>query len=197
MRGAVHLAVVVVVLLTTTAGAQASSAVVPTPIGSGALYHPGPRGPLLVAGRAIAGLACSRSTESRVGAHLELFARGLVVLVPAGIGIVPPLHTTGGIKVAGGCSYPARTREPTGVVEVVPGPRMTLGDFFAVWGQPLGRRSVAGFRAVGDERVRAWVDGRAWRGDPRSIPLLRHSEIVLELGRFVPPHITYRFEKGL
>ena len=187
----------VFVLLKVAAGASASSAVVPTPIGPGALYHPGPRGPLLAPGRAIAGNSCSGAGERRVGAHLELFARGLVVLVPAGIGTAPPLHSGGGIKVSGGCSYPVRTREPTGVIEVVPGSGSTLGNFFALWGQPLGSRRLAGFRAVGGERVRAWVDGRAWPGDPRSIPLLRHREIVLELGRFIPPHASYRFEKGL
>ena len=175
MRGAAHLAVVVVVLLTAVAGAHASRPVVPTPIGPGALYHPEARGPLFAAGRAIAGLACSLATERRAGAHLELFARGLVVLVPAGIGIAPPLRAAGPIKVVGGCSYPARTREPTGVIEAASGSRITVGDFFAIWGQPLGPRRLAGFRAVGVERVRAWVDGRAWPGDPRSIPLLRHS----------------------
>ena len=195
MKSAVHIAIAVV-LLTTAAGARVSNAVVPTPIGRGALYHPGPRGPLLAAGRMIAGLACSRGHERRVGAHLELFARGLVVLVPAGIGIAPPLHMHG-LKASGACSYPVRTREPTGVIELVPGVPATLGEFFAVWGQPLGPHRLVGFRTVGVERVRAWVDGRVWRGDPRSIPLLRHTEIVLELGRFVPPHASYRFEKGL
>jgi hypothetical protein len=198
MRGACHLAGAVV-LLAAAAAAQASIPVVPTPIGSGARYHPGPRGPLLAADPAIAGLSCSQLYERRVGAHLELFARGLVVLVPAGIGVAPPLHADAarGTKISGGCSFAVRTREPTGVVEVVPGSQLTLGDFFAVWGQPLGLRRLAGFRAVGSERVRAWVDGHAWRGDPRSIPFLRHCEIVLELGRFIPPHASYRFEKGL
>ena len=195
MRGAIELAVVV--LLSAAAGAQASNAVAPTPIGPGALYHPGPRGPLLAPGRTTAGNSCSGAGERRAGAHLELFARGLVVLVPAGIGIAPPLHSAGEMKVSGGCSYPARTREPTGVIEVVPDSRSTLGGFFALWGQPLGPRRLAGFRAAGVERVRAWVNGRSWPGDPRSIPLLQHSEIVLELGRFVPPHASYRFEKGL
>jgi len=196
MRGARLLAGVVVVL-SAAAGAQASTPVVPTPIGSGALYHPAPRGSLLGTASARDTLSCSRARERRVGAHLELFARGLVVLVPAGIGVAPPLHAAGGTKVAGSCSFPARTREPTGVVEVVPHSGMALGDFFTLWGQPLGSRRLAGFHAVRGERVRAWVNGRAWRGDPRTVPLLRHTEIVLELGRFIPPHESYRFEKGL
>ena len=83
------------------------------------------------------------------------------------------------------------------MIETVRATRATLGSFFALWGQPLGPRRLAGFRAAGRERVRAWVDGRLWRGDPRRIPLRPHAEIVLELGRFVPPHAIYRFEKGL
>ena len=186
----------VAALLVPSASAQPSGDAVPTPIGPGPQYHPGPRGPLLDVGRAPAGLTCSQTTERRVGAHLELFARGLVVLVPAGVGVGPPLRTAG-MKTMGACSYPARTREPTGVIESVPTTRVTLGDFFALWGQPLGPGRLAGFRAAGVERVRAWVNGRSWHGNPRSIPLLRHSEIVLELGRFIPPHASYRFEKGL
>jgi len=176
---------------------KASPAVVPTPIGPGALYHPRPRGPLVAAGRTVAGLRCSRAGGARFGAHLELFGRGLVVLVPAGVGIAPPLQASGAFVTAFGCSYPARTREPTGVIEAVRTTRMTLGTFFALWAQPLGTRRLAGFRAAGAERVRAWVDGRLWRGDPRDIPLRPHAEIVLELGRFISPHASYRFEKGL
>ena len=64
MRGARHLAAVAVVSLAAAAAAQASNPVVPTPIGSGARYHPGPRGPLLAADRAIRGLACSRAPRA-------------------------------------------------------------------------------------------------------------------------------------
>jgi hypothetical protein len=196
MRSFSYLAAAVV-LLATTAGAEASTALVPTPIGPGAAYHPGPRGPLLRTDGTIAGLACSDVSARHVGAHLELFSRGFVVLVPAGIGMAAPLRRIGLLKVSGGCSYPVRTREPTGVVETLAGSRITLGQLFAVWGQPLDPRRLAGFRAVHRERVRAWVNGRLWPGDVRSIPLRQHAEVVLELGRFVPPHVSYRFEKGL
>ena len=196
MRNVARLAVLACSLA--TAGAvEASIGVVPTPIGPGALYHPRPRGTLVAARRTVAGLWCSRAGGARFGAHLELFGRGLVVLVPAGIGVAPPLKASGGFVTAGGCSYPARTMEPTGVIEAVRTTRVTLGSFFALWGQPLGTRRLAGFRGAGRERVRAWVDGRLWRGDPRRILLRPHAEIVLELGLFIPPHASYRFEKGL
>jgi hypothetical protein len=45
--------------------------------------------------------------------------------------------------------------------------------------------------------VHAFVDGLPWTGDPRTIPLRRHAQIVLEVGGHVPPHVRYGFPKGL
>ena len=160
---------------------------VPVPIGVGPRYHPAP------AARAVAGLACSHQEAPRFGVHVELFANRRVVIVPAGIGIVAPLRRDGTYVLGGRCSYPLRTREPTGVVEVAEGARLTLQDLFAVWNQPLSATRLVGFAG----RVRAYVGGRAWRGDVRAIPLTRHAEIVLEVGGYVPPHAFFTFRKGL
>jgi hypothetical protein len=78
------------------------------------------------------------------------------------------------------------------VIEVT-ATNLTLGHLFAVWGQPLSRMRMAGFRG----RVRAYLDGRRWSGAPGAIPLRRHAQIVLEVGTHVPPHSTYRFPPGL
>jgi hypothetical protein len=82
-----------------------------------------------------------------------------------------------------------------GVVEFVAAVRPTLGDLFAVWGQPLSRRRLAGFRARGADEVKAWIGGRRWHGDVRAIPLGRHGQIVVELGGYVPPHRFFRFPR--
>ena len=119
--------------------------------------------------------------RGRFGVHLELFARGRVVIVPTGIG------------VARGCTYPARTREPTGVIEVLRGAHLTLGDLFRLWQKPLDRTQLLGFRG----RVLAFVGGKRYTRDPRSIPLERHAEIVLEIGGYVPSHTRYLFPAGL
>lgn len=140
----------------------------------------------------IAGLRCSRGGARRFGVHLELFAAKRVVLIPPGIGIAPPRRRNGAYVRRGRCSYPIRTREPTGVIEAE-GPGRTLGQLFAVWGQPLSRTRMAGFRG----RVMAFVGGKRWGGDPRAIPLRRHAQIVLEVGGYVPPHAAYRFPPGL
>jgi hypothetical protein len=179
------------------ATAVAVAAPIPTPIGMGGRYHPVPSGASVENARAVAGMACSRRNPRRFGVHLELFARRLVVIVPAGIGIAPPRRTRGAYVLGGRCSYAARTREPTGVVEIADGAQLTLGRLFALWGQPLSRVRLVGFRAGRRDRVLAFVGGRRWHGDPRSIPLRRHAQIVLEIGGFVPPHAHFRFRKGL
>jgi hypothetical protein len=163
-------------------------------IGPGPRYRPPSLGADAAKGLPVHGLACSRSERPRYGVHLELFAARRVVLVAPGIGIAPPRMREGAYVRGGRCSYPVRTREPTGVIEVESGgPAKTLGRLFAVWGQPLSRDRMAGFRGG----VHAYVDGRRRPGDPRSIPLRRHAQIVLEVDGYVAPHRSYRFPPNL
>lgn len=138
-------------------------------------------------------MRCTRGGARRFGVHLELFAARKVVVVASGIAVAPPRKRRGAYVSGGRCSYPIRTREPTGVLEVWAGRRLTLGDLFALWGQPLSPTRMAGFRG----NVRAFVGGRPWSGDPRTIPLERHAQVVLEVGGHVPPHARYRFPPGL
>jgi hypothetical protein len=142
-------------------------------------------------------LRCTREQRSRVGVHLELFANRRVVIVPPGVGIAPPRTHRGAYITAGRCEYPAITIEPTGVVQVARGGRITLGDLFAIWGQPLSSSRLAGFTAPRGAVVSAFVGGRRWAGDAAAIPLARHAQIVLEVGGYVPPHRRYRFPPGL
>ncbi|MEA2468603.1 MAG: hypothetical protein QOJ57_2729 [Thermoleophilaceae bacterium] len=157
-------------------------------------HRPQSLGKRAARGEPVRGLRCARADPPRYGVHLELFAGRRVVLVAPGIGIAPPRTRDGAYVRGGRCSYPLRTREPTGVVEVEAGGRpKTLGDLFAIWGQPLSRKRMAGFEG----RVRAYVAGRRWHRDPRAIPLTRHAQIVLEVGGYVKPHATYHFPPGL
>jgi hypothetical protein len=169
---------------------------VPTPIGAGPRYHPPAAPARVVRGEPVGGLRCGASSR-RSGVHLELFAHGRVVIVPAGIGVAAPRRQVGAFVRPRGCSYAVRTLDPTGVVEVRRGARLTLGDLFAVWGQPLSATRLAGFSTRRRSPVRAYLAGRRWRGRLGAIPLRRHAQIVLELGRFVPPHRSFRFRSGL
>jgi hypothetical protein len=99
--------------------------------------------------------------------------------------------------LGGRCSYPATTTDPTGVIDVRKGARVTLGGLFDIWGQALGKRVVARFRAPAGSMVLAYVDGRRWTADPRAILLVRHERIVLEIASRVPPHRVFLFPRGL
>jgi len=177
------------------AGAPPPPSVQPRPIGAGPGYVLAAAPPAVLAGRPVGDLRCGRGGPARFGVHLELFARRQVVIVPAGIGVARPFGRRLGRVAPQGCSYPLRTLEPTGVVEVAPGPRLAVRDLFALWGQPLARTRLAGFESRAP--VLAYLGGRRWRGDPGSIPLTRHAQIVLEIGGYVPPHPAYLFQKGL
>lgn len=143
-------------------------------------------------GAPVAGQRCDKGAD-RFGVHLELFAAGRVIVVPAGIGVAPPVRRVGAYVRGGRCRYALSTTEPTGVVEVRHGTRATLGDLFALWGQPLGPTRIASFRG----RVRAWVGGRRVAGDARAIPLRHHAQIVLVIGPDVPVHTAFAFRQGL
>jgi hypothetical protein len=166
----------------------ASSAPTPTPTGTGERYRPAAT---VLGGRAIGGLRCERAAAA-YAFHLELFALGRGMVVPAGIGLAPPVRRAGAFVVPAGCRYPLSTTEPTGLVDVTPGGSRTLADLFALWGQPLSPTRLASFRG----RVRAFVNGRSWRGDPRRLPLRPHAQITLEVGRLVAPHPGYVFPAG-
>ena len=143
-------------------------------------------------GRAVDGMRCV--TRRAVDAvHLEIFVNRRVLIMPAGIGLRPPLRRAGIARLAGGrCAYPLHTLDPTGTVFVERSRPQLLGAFFTVWGQRLAPRQLLSFRG----RVRAFRNGREWNGDPRLIPLRRHDEIVLEVGGYVPPHSFYLFPEG-
>jgi hypothetical protein len=151
-----------------------------------------PLGKLARTGAPINGLRCTGGGPGWA-IHVELFARGHVVIVPAGIGITPPRRRHGAYVIGGRCRYPLWTSEPTGLVHVAR-PGLRLGDLFAIWGQPLTLRRLARWTAG----VTAHVDGVRWRGDPAAIPLRHHAEIVVQAGAPVQrPHAGYLFPDGL
>jgi hypothetical protein len=162
-------------------------------VGPDARWRPPSLSRAVAEARPVRGMRCDRDERRRFGVHIELFAARQVVLVAPGIGVAPPRTRDGAYVRGGRCWYPLRTREPTGVIEVEQGAPRRLGDLFALWGQPLGPRRLAGFRGP----VEAYVGGRRRAGDPRSIPLTKHAQVVLEVGGHVPPHPRYHFPPGL
>jgi hypothetical protein len=131
-----------------------------------------------------------------MGVHVEVFGADRVVLIPAGIGTAPPLRFRSGRVASARCYGALVTLEPTGLVLLRPGARLVLADLFRSWGEPLSSRRAASFSASGRDRVRVFVDGRRWSGSPGRVPLHAHSEVVVEVGPYVPPHSSYTFPPG-
>jgi hypothetical protein len=172
---------------------RVASAPFTVPFGPGERYRPPSLSAAVRSARPVGRLRCTRDTAARATAHVELFAHGLGVVVPAGTGLAPPRRRTGAYVRGGRCSYPLRTTEPTGLVELRRDTRATLGDLFALLGQPLSRTRMASFRGP----VRAWVDGRPWHGAPGTAPLRAGGQVVVAIGTArVPVHAGYEFPAG-
>jgi len=166
---------------------------VATPIGRGPAFELA-TGARADRGAPIAGMRCAAAAGTWQDAHVEVFARGRVLILPPGIGVARPRHAVGAAVTGGRCSYPVRTTDPTGVVRYRAGRDVRLGDLFAVWGQPLSRHRLCGFRS--QAAVRVYVGGRRVAGPPQAVALRRHAEIVVEIGGYVPPHRFYVFAGG-
>jgi hypothetical protein len=158
------------------------------PIGVGPRFHP------RVSGQ-VSG-SCKPALGPRDGVHVEVFAANRVLLLPAGIGTRPPRASLDGRITAARCYGALVTLDPTGVVLVRPGARLTLGTLFSSWGEPLSRTRLASFTAAARTEVTVFIDGKPWPGTPAAVPLTRHAEIVLEIGPHVPPHSSYAFPPG-
>lgn len=157
------------------------------PIGRGGRFHPPAHGPVLG--------GCRRSLGRRFGVHVELFAANRVVLLPAGIGTRAARLSYGRV-VRAGCYGTLVALDPTGLILLRAGERLTLADLFRSWGQRLGEHRLAGFSTAPGQRVRVFVDGRPDGAPVATVPLRRHTEIVLEVGPYVPPHRSYAFPGG-
>ncbi len=150
---------------------------VPTPIGVGPRFHPAPGARGACAPAPLGG-------GERV--HVELFAASRSVIVPAGIGVRGGRHRFGRITAAR-CRGAVWTTDPTGVVHFQGARR--LGGLFAAWGRRLRPGRLLSFGGP----VRLYRNGLRVAGDPRLVRLRDRDQLVLQVGRYIPPHRSYRF----
>jgi hypothetical protein len=162
-------------------------------VGPGPLFRPRPRGRRVQLGLPVDGLRCGTRQAVNALAHVELFAANHVVLVPAGIGVAPPVQLRDARVLGERCGYPLHTLDPTALLLMGRGHRYTLGELFDLWGQPLSRAMMAGFRAGKHDHVAVFIDGVPWNGSPGQAPLSPGSQVAVELGPHVPPHARYLY----
>jgi hypothetical protein len=137
-------------------------------------------------------LSPMEGTAVHIHQHLDLYVDGRKVPVPALIGIDPAVGFA-----------PLHVHDTSGVIHVEsPTVRSyTLGEFFAVWGVRFTPSCLGGYCAGGHRRLRVYVDGTPYRGDPTAITLQPHQELVVAFGTAAqlpsPIPAAYRFPPGL
>ena len=147
-------------------------------------------------GQPVDGISCQTSEQTvfHIHAHLTIFVNGAARQVPAAIGIPGAQATNtpqGPFIEAGTCFYWLHTHAADGIIHIEsPVQRTyTLGNFFDIWGQPLGPDQVG----PASGHVVAIYNGQVYQGNPRDIPLNAHAQIQLQVGTPLvePQHITF------
>ena len=123
----------------------------------------------------IAGLPCESGErlEYHVHATVRIVIVGETRVIPTNVGVRP-----------GECIYWLHTHDNEGLIHVE-APRQdnyTLGQFFAIWGQPLSPTQLLDRTTDSEHQIQAIVNGEPYAGDPAQIPLADGSVIILEYG---------------
>jgi hypothetical protein len=188
----------------TSATTQSVTATTSTAAAAGA-QNPGPEGIPLEPGPQLApassttpgttvdGIQCAPVEQLvyHIHVHLQVYVNGQPRTLPAAIGLIGPVHENtpyGPFYGATQCYYWLHTHTTDGIIHIEsPTKRVyTLGNFFDEWRQPLSRNQVAGEQG----KVTAFLNGKPWTQDPRTIPLIPHASIDLDVGTpTVPPKV--------
>jgi len=192
MRRTVSSVAILCVLLATAASCGSSSKKPKT----SAIAWPAPADPMARARAAGLVPETAESFVLHVHAHLDVFVNGQAVTVPAGIGINihdPAVHTldVGGAKAYGSidppcktaCISPLHTHDVTGILHTE-SPNLVrnqLGQLFTEWGVKLDTKCVQSY-CMPATKIAVYVDGKQFKGDPRTIVLSDRKEIAIVIG---------------
>jgi hypothetical protein len=131
-------------------------------------------------GESVAGIRCDKmeGTAYHIHSHLAINDHGRALAIPDSIGR----------PIFGQCFYWLHTHTPDGIIHIEsPVVRsFTLGQFFAVWGEPLTRTRASDAKLRAGEKMTVWLNGSRYAGDPRTIPLAQHTDITIDVGAPAP-----------
>ena len=142
-------------------------------------------------GAPVDGISCDTTTPiQHIHVHLTLIANGQQRAIPIAIGVGNPFILQNFV-VAAGCFYWLHTHDATGIVHIEAPVTTTfnLGQFFAVWGEPLSSSNVAGFSGT----VTAYVDSTLYTGDLGAIDFQERRQITLIVGTVPDTIPVYAF----
>jgi hypothetical protein len=145
------------------------------------------------------GISCDalESTIFHIHIHLAIFFDGVEQSIPYGVGIGQPWQVSdsdqGPFVDDGSCFYWMHTHTEDGVIHIESPVRrsFTLGDFFAVWQEPLSATQVGPQQG----QVITYVNGQRDPTNPSDIRLTSHQRIQLDVGIDVPPY-SFDFPPG-
>ena len=168
----------------------AAAVVLDDGVGIGAAAFPKGSGVSGGQGQSVQGLSClkmAKSSPSFGYTHLNLIVDGQQIAVPENIGLVNQGNSgiTDLASKATGCAYPVLTSDTSGKIRTQVGNALpyTLGQFFALWGQPLSEANVAGYTG---KPVKVFVkDGitlSEYSGNLEALPLAANREITIQIG---------------
>jgi hypothetical protein len=178
----------------TTSASDAASATLTGPLGPEGI--PLEVGTLLApvstsaTGQTVDGIRCDSSEQVayHIHSHLTVYVNGVLRPIPGGIGIVQPVvqqTANGAFYSASRCYYWLHVHAQDGVIHVE-APSQTsynLGQFFAIWGQPLTSSQVGPAHGA----LTVFVNGVRYSGDPAALTLTSHEDIQLDVGTPIPP----------
>jgi hypothetical protein len=129
-------------------------------------------------GATVANVPCAPVNETfHIHSHLSIFVNGQAEAIPANIGIIQNATTD--------CHYYVHTHDHSGKIhmEAPVTTGFTLGQLFAIWGQPLTSTNVAGVTGL-PMALYITENGTVtlFTGDPNTIPMLSHRHIAIVLG---------------
>jgi hypothetical protein len=142
-------------------------------------------------GQPVSGLECQATMPEtyHVHTHVSVFLNGEALAIPTNIGIVETAANTN-------CYYNIHTHDQSGKIHVeAAAPAMfTLGQLFAIWGQPLETTNIGGITGM---PVVVYVTDAGVvtknEGDWKAIELKSHREVTIQIGTAITeiPNFTW------
>ncbi|WP_051943352.1 hypothetical protein [Streptacidiphilus rugosus] len=156
-----------VVLATSGSGTKATAA-------SGAMNWAAPADTDAAVKAAGLSMLTAEGTAMHIHVHLDVWADGKKVTVPALVGINEGAQTIS----------PLHTHDDSGVVHIE-SPKIqdfTLGQFTTEWSVPLSSAQLGPLKTDSGHALKVYVNGKETSGDPSKLVLHAHDEIALVYG---------------
>lgn len=114
------------------------------------------------------------AVDFHIHQHLDIYVNGKPVEVPPEIGI----------NEQEGFISELHTHDTRGVIHVESPQKQDffLGQFMDIWGVRFDRNQLGGYAASGDKKLRVYVNGQPFGGDPRQLKLEGRQEIAIVYG---------------